>query len=107
MKALMGRRSVVSLLLAGALLAVVGGVAWAAIPGPGGVIQGCYDGGGNLKVVEQLPARRETSPLPGTRQGRRRHLRARTSRRRSLRINWVATTLCQGRECLRLSRATI
>ncbi len=63
MKALMGRRSVVSLLLAGALLAVVGGVAWAAIPGPGGVIQGCYDGGGNLKVVEQLPCPKGSKPI--------------------------------------------
>ena len=33
MKALLGRRSVFSLLLAGALLAVVGGIAWAAIRG--------------------------------------------------------------------------
>ena len=63
MRQLMGRRSVVSLLLAGALMAVVGGVAWAAIPGPGGVIQGCYDGGGNLKVVEQLPCPKGFKPL--------------------------------------------
>jgi hypothetical protein len=27
-------------------IALAGGVAWAAIPGDGGVIQGCYDGGG-------------------------------------------------------------
>src|SRR5215208_2156249 len=30
--------------------AIAGGVAWATI-GDGGVIQGCYDSGGNLKVV--------------------------------------------------------
>jgi hypothetical protein len=63
MKVSIGRRSGVSLLLAGALLAVVGGVAWAAIPGPGGVIQGCYDAGGNLKVVEQLPCPKGNKPI--------------------------------------------
>ena len=62
MKALIGRH-VVSLLVAGGLLAVVGGVAWAAIPGAGGVIQGCYDGGGNLKVVEQLPCPKGNKPI--------------------------------------------
>lgn len=63
MKALSVRRSGISLLLATAVLAVVGGVAWAAIPGPGGVIQGCYDGGGNLKVVEQLPCPKGSKPI--------------------------------------------
>ena len=38
-------------LLAGAL---AGGIAWASI-GDGGVIQGCYDSGGNLKVIASLP----------------------------------------------------
>jgi hypothetical protein len=39
----------------GALIAGVlaGGIAWGAI-GDGGVIQGCYDAGGNLKVVAAL-----------------------------------------------------
>jgi len=40
---------------AGALVATVlaGGVAWAAIPGPGGVIQGCYkENNGQLRVVD-------------------------------------------------------
>jgi hypothetical protein len=39
-------------MLAAAALAVVGGVAWAGIPGGDGVIHGCYDSGGNLKVVD-------------------------------------------------------
>ena len=45
-------------LAAGGLGAVVaaalaGGIAWAAIPGPGGVIQGCYkQNGGQLRVVD-------------------------------------------------------
>jgi hypothetical protein len=38
-------------LLAGAL---AGGIAWASI-GDGGVIQSCYDSGGNLKVIASLP----------------------------------------------------
>lgn len=34
------------------LLAALGGVAWAAIPGPGGVIHGCYNKhGGQLRVI--------------------------------------------------------
>ena len=45
-------------LAAGGLGAVVaaalaGGIAWAAIPGPGGVIQGCYkQNNGQLRVVD-------------------------------------------------------
>jgi hypothetical protein len=55
----MKRRDLVAA-AAGALAATVlaGGVAWAAIPGPGGVIQGCYDSGGNLKIVDSLPCPR-------------------------------------------------
>ena len=38
-------------------LGVVGvGYAFGAIPGTGGVIQGCYDSGGNLKVVNAPPS---------------------------------------------------
>ena len=49
---------------AGALAtALVGGIASAAIPGPSGVIQGCYDSGGNVKVVEALPCPRNYTPL--------------------------------------------
>jgi len=42
---------------AAAVCCVVAGVAYAAggIPGADGVIQGCYDAGGNLKVVASLP----------------------------------------------------
>ena len=36
-----------------AATALAGGIAWAAIPGPGGVIQGCYkQNGGQLRVVD-------------------------------------------------------
>jgi hypothetical protein len=55
---------------AGAIAATVaGGVAWAAIPGPGGVIQGCYDSGGNVKVVEALPCPRNYTPFQWNQQG--------------------------------------
>jgi hypothetical protein len=49
--------------------ALVGGIAWAAIPGPGGVIQGCYDSGGNLKVVNALPCPKGFTALPWNQQG--------------------------------------
>jgi hypothetical protein len=50
------RRDIVAAAV-GAIAATVvaGSVAWAAIPGPGGVIHGCYDKNGDLKVVEALP----------------------------------------------------
>ena len=53
--------------LTGAVVVVViaGSVAWAAIPGPGGAIQGCYDSGGNVKVVDAVP-QRATRPCNGT-----------------------------------------
>jgi hypothetical protein len=38
-----------------AVLLAAAGVAYAAIPGANGVIQGCYDSGGNVKVVNALP----------------------------------------------------
>jgi microcystin-dependent protein len=49
--------------------AVAGGVAWASIPGDGGVIQGCYDSGGNVKVVEALPCPRGYTPLQWNQRG--------------------------------------
>ena len=34
---------------------LAGGIAWAAIPGPGGVIQGCYkENNGQLRVVDTV-----------------------------------------------------
>jgi hypothetical protein len=55
----------------GAVAATVlaGGVAWAAIPGPTGLIQGCYDAGGNVKVVETLPCPRGYTPFSWSQQG--------------------------------------
>jgi hypothetical protein len=49
--------------------AIAGGIAWAAIPGDGGVIQGCYDSGGNLKVVGALPCPKGYSALSWNQQG--------------------------------------
>ena len=47
--------------------AIAGGIAWAAI-GDDGVIQGCYDSGGNLKVVP--PSVREGfTPLQWNQEG--------------------------------------
>jgi hypothetical protein len=56
--------------LAGAAVAtaIAGGVAWASIP-EGGVIQGCYDAGGNLKVVAALPCPKGYTSLPWNQQG--------------------------------------
>jgi hypothetical protein len=54
---------------AAATLVLAGGVAWAAIPGQGGVIQGCYDSGGNVKVVDALPCPKSYTPLPWNQQG--------------------------------------
>ncbi len=55
----------------GAIVATVlaGSVAWAAIPGDGGVIQGCYDTGGNLKVVSALPCPKNYTALQWNQQG--------------------------------------
>jgi hypothetical protein len=46
-----------------------GGVAWATIPDSGGVIQGCYNNGGNLKVVSELPCPKGYTSLPWNQQG--------------------------------------
>jgi hypothetical protein len=56
---------------AGALAAsaLAGGVAWAAIPDSDGVIQGCYNSGGNLKVVPELPCPKGWTSLPWNQQG--------------------------------------
>jgi hypothetical protein len=48
--------------------AIAGGIAWAAIP-QGGVIQGCYDSGGNLKVVAALPCPKGYTALAWNQQG--------------------------------------
>ena len=48
--------------------AIAGGIAWAAI-GDGGVIQGCYDSGGNLKVVAAPPCPKGYTSLPWNQQG--------------------------------------
>jgi hypothetical protein len=52
-----------------AATALAGGIAWAAIPGDGGVIQGCYDSGGNVKVVAALPCPKGYTPLAWSQQG--------------------------------------
>lgn len=56
--------------LVGATVGTVlaGGIAWGAI-GDGGVIQGCYDAGGNLKVVAALPCPKGFTPLQWNQQG--------------------------------------
>ena len=48
--------------------AIAGGIAWAAI-GDGGAIQGCYDSGGNLKVVSALPCPKGYTALAWNQQG--------------------------------------
>src|SRR5262245_35923631 len=66
----MSKRDLVAALAGGAIVMVfAGGVAWAAIPGPSGVIQGCYDSGGNVKVVEALPCPRNYTPFQWNQRG--------------------------------------
>jgi hypothetical protein len=62
-------REIVAAVL-GAVCAAVfaGGIAWGAI-GDGGVIQGCYDSGGNLKVVAAPPCPKGFTPLQWNQQG--------------------------------------
>jgi hypothetical protein len=63
------RRQLTAVVFGGILgAALAGGVAWA-IPGPGGVIQGCYDSGGNVKVVEALPCPKSYTPFQWNQQG--------------------------------------
>jgi hypothetical protein len=66
----MKRGNVLLAALAGALVtgALAGGIAWAAI-GDGGVIQGCYDSGGNVKVVAALPCPKGYTPFQWNQQG--------------------------------------
>ena len=54
-----------SLVLFGSLAV---GIAYAAIES-GGVIQGCYDKGGNLKIVQALPCPRGHTPIQWNQQG--------------------------------------
>jgi hypothetical protein len=50
--------------IAGVIVAALaGGIAWAAIPGANGVVQGCYDSGGNVKVVNALPCPKNHTPF--------------------------------------------
>ena len=62
------RRLAVVALLTGAI-ALGAGVAYAAIPDSTGVIQGCYDSGGNLKVVSTLPCPKGWTPLSWNQKG--------------------------------------
>lgn len=49
----MKMRKRLTVTMAGAAAAlVVGSIAWAAIPDTNGVIHGCYDGGGHLRVID-------------------------------------------------------
>ena len=62
-------RDLVAALVGGAVAIVLAaGVAWAAI-GDGGVIQGCYDSGGNVKVVASLPCPKGYTPFQWNQQG--------------------------------------
>jgi hypothetical protein len=66
----MRRRDLIAALVGGTIvMALAGSVAWAAIPGPGGVIQGCYDAGGNVKVVDALPCPARYTPFQWNQQG--------------------------------------
>ena len=49
--------------------AAIGGVAYASIPDSSGVIHGCYDSGGNLKVVQALPCPKGYTPLAWSQAG--------------------------------------
>ncbi len=65
------RKDLLAAVVGGAIVMVLaGGVAWAAIPAvPGGVIQGCYDSGGNVKVVETLSCPAKYTPFQWNQQG--------------------------------------
>lgn len=63
------KRGVIAAFMGGAVAIILAsGVAWAAI-GDGGVIQGCYDSGGNVKVVAALPCPRGYTPFQWNQQG--------------------------------------
>ena len=61
------------LALVGAVLVAVptAGIAYAAIPGSNGVIQSCYNRGGNIKVVSALPCPKGWTPLAWNQTGPR------------------------------------
>ena len=61
-------RAVVATAAAVALVAL-GGAAWATTAIGDDVIQGCYDSGGNLKVVDTLPCPKGWKPLSWNKQG--------------------------------------
>lgn len=63
------RRGAVALLVAGALVAAIAGVAWGAIPGEDGVIRSCFNSGGNIKVVETHPCPSGWTPLAWSQTG--------------------------------------
>src|SRR5579862_4334762 len=63
------RRSVRLLAFGCVLVLTLAGIAYATIPGGGGVILACYDGGGNLKVVQSYPCSKGFTPLQWNQQG--------------------------------------
>ncbi len=63
------RRTVRLLAFGSVLLLTLAGVAYATIPGGDGVILGCYDGGGNVKVVQSYPCPKGYTPLQWNQQG--------------------------------------
>jgi hypothetical protein len=68
----MARRTLILGVLAGSVAtALVGGIAWAAIPSANGTIRACYDAGGNLKVIDEGKscAKGWTGPLIWNQQG--------------------------------------
>jgi uncharacterized protein YjbI with pentapeptide repeats len=66
----MRKRDFKAAFIGGAIaLLLTGGIAWAAIPGADGVILGCYDSGGNLKVVAALPCPKGYKSLPWNQEG--------------------------------------
>jgi hypothetical protein len=66
-----GWKIVAALLVAVAVFGLVSAVQAAvlAIPGPDGQIQGCYDSGGNLRVVSALPCPKGFTPLAWSQTG--------------------------------------
>jgi hypothetical protein len=69
MRKLIERRSVQLLAFGSVLVLTLAGVAYATIPGADGVILSCYDGGGNLRVVQAYPCPKGFTPLQWDQQG--------------------------------------
>jgi hypothetical protein len=61
----------VSLAVTAAILGTGGGFAWASIPDPGGVIHGCYDNKGALRVIDNTSStcKNGETPLEWSEQG--------------------------------------